>query len=54
MPGRRPIFATLVSGSYYVLRDFLYKRTIEPKAPDVRKSQDVRGSSSPQKEKKPW
>jgi len=55
MPGRRPIFATLLSSSYYWLRDGLFKVTLEPEAPEVRKS---KASNKPQKkeesERKPW
>lgn len=53
MPGRRPIFVSLVSDLFYTLRDFLYKRTIEPKAPEIRKSKETKNSSI-QEEKKPW
>ncbi len=54
MPGRRPIFVSLISGTYYAMRDFLYKQTIEPKAPEIRKSKDTKDTSKVEEEKKPW
>lgn len=54
MPGRRPIFISLVSDFYYFLRDFLYKKTIEPKAPQIRKSKEAKSADKDQDERKPW
>ncbi len=56
MPGRRPIFATLISNIYYKLRDTLYKATLEPEAPEIRKAKESFDSKSQKKaeEKKPW
>lgn len=37
MPGRKPIFASLLAGSYYTIRDLLFKATLEPESPEERK-----------------
>ena len=56
MPGRRPIFASLLSNWYYFLRDGLFRLTLEPQAPDIRKANEARKKSSNKEvdEKKPW
>ncbi|MEQ6167272.1 MULTISPECIES: hypothetical protein [unclassified Ekhidna] len=38
MPGRRPIFASLVSNLFWGTRDFLFKATLEPASPEKRKA----------------
>lgn len=54
MPGHRPIFVTLVTDFYVGLRDILYKATIEPKAPEVRKEKEAKKGTKKTTEKKPW
>ena len=55
MPGRRPIFVSLVSNWYYFLRDGLFRLTLEPEAPEVRKAKGSKKSETKElNEKKPW
>ncbi len=50
MPGRKPIFATLVSDLYYWIRD-LAIRVLEPSAPAGQKNKD---NGRKDQERKPW
>ncbi len=40
MPGRRPIFASLISNLFWGTRDFLFKVTLEPASPQERKKKE--------------
>ena len=42
MPGRRPIFASLVYNLFWGTRDFLFKATLEPASPEKRKAKEAK------------
>ncbi|MEO9872814.1 hypothetical protein [Ekhidna sp.] len=41
MPGRRPIFVSLVSNLFWGTRDFIFKATLEPASPEKRKRKEA-------------
>lgn len=50
MPGRRPIFASLITTLFWGTRDFLFKATLEPISAEKRKEKEAKKAA--QKEKK--
>lgn len=52
MPGRRPIFASLVSNLIWGTRDFLFKATLEPASPEKRKAKEAKKAAKKKKENK--
>ena len=52
MPGRRPIFATLVSNLFWGTRDFLFKATLEPASPEKRKAKAAKKAAKKKKKEK--
>ena len=51
MPGRRPIFASLVSNLFWGTRDFLFKVTLEPASPEKRKKKEAAKQAKKDKKK---
>ena len=42
MPGRRPIFASLIASIFWGTRDLLFKVTLEPASHDKRKAKEAK------------
>lgn len=40
MPGRRPIFASLITNIFWGTRDFLFRVTLEPASHDKRRAKE--------------
>ncbi len=51
MPGRRPIFATLITSLFWGTRDFLFKATLEPASPEKRKAREAKKAAKQKKKK---
>ncbi|SNS93946.1 hypothetical protein SAMN05421640_1703 [Ekhidna lutea] len=49
MPGRRPIFATLITSLFWGTRDFLFKATLEPASPEKRKAREAKKAAKKNK-----
>ncbi len=49
MPGRRPIFASLVTKLFWGTRDFLFKIILEPASPEKRKKKEVENQAKKDK-----
>jgi len=50
MPGRRPIFATLISSLILGTRDLLFKMTLEPDSPAKRKAKQAKKEAKKKKQ----
>ena len=51
MPGRRPIFATLVTSLFYGTRDFLFKVTLEPASHEARRAKEAKKKEKEERKK---
>lgn len=49
MPGRRPIFASLISNLFWGTRDFLFKATLEPASHEKRKAKEDKKAAKQKK-----
>jgi hypothetical protein len=49
MPGRRPIFASLISSLIWGTRDFLFRATLEPASPEKRKAKEAKKAARKKK-----
>ncbi len=52
MPGRRPIFATLITNLFWGTRDFLFRATLEPASHEKRKAKEAKKEAKKKKEEK--
>lgn len=52
MPGRRPIFVTLVGDIVSFLRDVLFKAILEPASPAKRRAKRMKKKPSKEEQKK--
>ncbi len=51
MPGRRPIFASLISNLFWGTRDFLFKATLEPASHEKRKAKEAQKAAKKEEKK---
>lgn len=51
MPGRRPIFASLISNLFWGTRDFLFKATLEPASHEKRKEKEAKKAAKKEEKK---
>ncbi|WP_425393050.1 hypothetical protein [Ekhidna sp.] len=49
MPGRRPIFASLITNLFWGTRDLLFKATLEPASPEKRKEREAKKAAKKKK-----
>lgn len=52
MPGRKPIFASLITNLFWGTRDFLFKVTLEPASPQKRKAQEAKKAEKEKRKEK--